>query len=150
VAQGWKAQDPLAPTQVEASDGSYCSGVLVSWSIPQAPLGGAPTGFTIYQNTVNLYLTSSAVGATAGNENVYFDDTAKPGQAYYDWVRAENECGTAASSGDSGFANNLPPPINDTRATATPVLGGHTYVGNNVCASVDGPTFCSAVPRNNV
>jgi hypothetical protein len=102
------------------------------------------SGYTIYRNTSNVYLTSSSVGTTGGSANEFFDSTASPATTYYYWVRAENDCGNAASDSDSGYISNLPPPVNDACSSATPVVAGGTYIGSTVCATRDGFASCGA------
>ena len=143
--QGWAAQDPVAPTSVAASDGTYCGAVRVSWN-QSTPLGGDVTDYTIYRNTTNLYLTSSSVGTTGGTAE-FFDSTAAPATTYYYWVRAENDCGTSASDGDSGYISNLPPPANNTCSSASTAVSGGTYVGSTTCATRDGFASCGAASQ---
>ena len=61
-AMGYRAQEAPAPTNVSATDGSICGAVRVSWN-QSTPLGGAPFGYTIYRNTINLY--AQAASSTA-------------------------------------------------------------------------------------
>jgi hypothetical protein len=142
VRQGWRAQDPAAPTGVGASDGTHCGGVLIGWSQPEI-LGGEVDSYTIYRNTVNLYLTSSSVGTASASRRWFFDGTADPSVTYYYWVRAENQCGVTASSGDDGYRSAVSGPVNDLCAGATVVTAGTTYVGSTSCAGSEGPEACS-------
>jgi hypothetical protein len=140
-AMGYRAQEAPAPTNVSASDGTICGAVRVSWN-QTVPLGGAPDGYTIYRNTINLYATSSAVGNAGGSARDFFDYSAAPATTYYYWVRAENDCGTAASNSDSGYISNLAGPANDDCVNAAPVTAGGTYVGSTLCATRDGFSSC--------
>jgi hypothetical protein len=144
---GWRDQDPLAPTDVLATDGTVCGGVLVTWNQPVPTHGGLSTTHTIYRNTINLYLTSSAVGTTGPGAGYFLDESAEVGETYYYWVRAENQCGTAASSGDSGFVTALPAPTNDA-CTGAPSIGPGTYVGSTACATNDGSATCDVATHN--
>ena len=140
---GWRDQDPMAPTDVRASDGTNCGGVLVSWNQPAPSYGGIPTGHTIFRNTIDLYLTSTQVGTAPGSWGGYFlDTTAEPGTTYYYWVRADGQCGTAASSSDSGTVAVTPNPPNDFCETAQLIEPG-TYVGSTGCATNDGSATCA-------
>ena len=96
---GWRDQDPMAPTDVRASDGTVCAGVLVTWNQSAPTYGGVPTGHTIFRNTINLYLTSSEIGTAAGSWGGYFLDTSpQPGTPYYYWGRGDREGVTLQSS----------------------------------------------------
>ena len=139
---GYRGQDPVAPTGVVATDGTECGGVKVTWTQPAAPLGGGVGTFTIYRNTSNVYLTSSAVGAVGAAAREYLDMSTVAGETYHYWVRAENDCGTAASDGDSGFESGLSAPANDACSGAIVVNAGANVVGNTTCATNDGGSAC--------
>jgi fibronectin type 3 domain-containing protein len=99
---GWR--NLTAPTNVQASDGTYTNKVLVSWN--------ASSGATLYQ----VYRADSAagvkslLGSPAGT--LFNDTTATPGVTYYYWVIA---CKGANCSGYSAYDTgwrNLTAPTN--------------------------------------
>jgi hypothetical protein len=97
---------------------------------------------------VNVYLTSEALGAVNGDVQHFFDTTAASGQTYYYWVRAENQCGTAASSSDWGEVTQTgSAPANNTCATAMLVTGG-SYIGSTTCATSDGTATCGSTEQS--
>jgi hypothetical protein len=136
---GYRAQEPAAPTLLTATNG--CNNVRLGWS-QAVPLGATVESYTIYRNTINLYLTSSAVGTiTDGSLTHFVDYTAEPGTTYYYWVRAENGCGTAASDAETGSAYFGSGAVNNSCASGTDVTNG-TYLGSTTCASADGASSC--------
>jgi hypothetical protein len=139
VASGYEGQSPAAPTLLTATNG--CNQVRLGWS-QTVPLGAGIASYTIYRNTINLYLTSSAIAtSTNGLLRHFVDYTAEPGTTYYYWVRAENACGTAASSGAQGSAYFGSWAVNNSCAAATDVSNG-AYLGSTTCASADGSSTC--------
>ena len=88
----WRpATPPAAPTNVQASDGTYSDKVLVTWSA----VSGA-TSYKVYRNTVNNSATASYRGSVTASP---FNDTwAEPGVVYYYWVKASKAVGDSAFS----------------------------------------------------
>jgi hypothetical protein len=139
---GWKKESPYAPTSVQASDGTVCGGVRLTWS-QETQVGSDVENYTIYRNTIDLYLTSSSVGTAAPGARSFIDFNAAPGTNYYYWVRAENSCGNTASSHALGYVpTSGSPPAGDNCSGALPVIAGGTYTGNTDCATPDGPGGC--------
>jgi hypothetical protein len=141
VNSGYRGQEPPAPFGVAASDDDYCNAIRVTWVTPNPGLGGAPARFRIYRNTINLYLTSSDVGTAFASAREFIDNSANPETTYYYWVRAENECGTAASDSDEGsyvITNAIP---NDSCSAATLMWNGGTNT-STLCAIQDGQSSC--------
>lgn len=132
---GYKGQAPAQPINVQATDGTVCGAVRVTWDQPSL-LGGNPSDFIIFRNTNNVYLGSTEVGGVHATQREFYDTTAVPGTTYYYWVRAENHCGAGwASSSASGTPNHLSVPANNTCSNASPVTAGNTYLGNTTCAT---------------
>jgi len=88
---------PPAPTNVQASDGSYTDRVLISWT----DSAGA-TGYVVFLNTVNQSATAAQIGTVSASP--FSDLSANPGTVYYYWVKAQNTVGDSPFSiGDSGY-----------------------------------------------
>lgn len=125
---GYSLALPDVPTDVQASDGEYLTGVLISWS--------ASAGADFY----NIFRATSPneiggyLGATDGDTLSYFDTTAAPGTTYWYCVLAGNSAGSLDfSAADSGFCS-LPdstPPAPITGATAAPADAQVTMVWTN-------------------
>jgi hypothetical protein len=140
VTTGYRAQGPATPISVNATNDD-CRTILVTWEMPTQPLGGAVDTFTIYRSLVNLYLTSSEVGTASSGVREFEDTTASPDTTYYYWVRAENECGTAASSSDWGLFS-LASPSNDACSSAINLTTLPGTLGSTRCAAPDGDALC--------
>lgn len=83
---------PPPPTNVNASDRTYCDFVRVTWNA-----SAGATSYEIWRSTSQNSSSASLIGTAAASP---FDDaSAVPGQRYYYWVKAKNACGT------SGFSN---------------------------------------------
>lgn len=91
---GWRALTPSA--SIAASDGTYTTQVLVSWSA----ITGA-SHYRLYRNTTNDSATAVALGSWQTGTS-YGDISATPGATYYYWVK-----GAVSSSGSraSGFSS---------------------------------------------
>lgn len=91
-----------APTNVDATDGTYADVVRVTWTAP----AGA-THYRVYRNTTNNSATATALGSWQ-TAQAYIDTPPTPGINYYYWVKAATSSGGAGasdfSSGDSGWA----------------------------------------------
>lgn len=104
---GYRADEltvPLAPDQVDASNGNYSDKVHLTW----AASAGA-TYYKIYRHTVDnpdtaIHLSESFPGSP------YDDTSVVPGTTYYYWLKACNSAGCSGfSSSDTGWLaeNNL-------------------------------------------
>jgi S-formylglutathione hydrolase FrmB len=95
---------PSAPTNVQASDGTYMDKVEVTWTASP----GA-TSYTVYRGTYFITFFASRLGSTS--ETFYHDVTATPSKTYYYWVKASNAYGTSSfSASDTGFRSEGSPP----------------------------------------
>jgi fibronectin type 3 domain-containing protein len=97
---GWRR--PLAPGNVDASDGTFTDKVLISWD----PLTGA-TSYEVYRATSEAG-TKTLIGSPTGTS---FDDTtAVTGTLYHYWVKAcvDGYC-SAYSDYDTGWRNIIAP-----------------------------------------
>ncbi len=112
--EGWRGDTPGTPSNVEASDGSACAFVEVTWdAVPGLP------NYQVFRSTTNNSGSSNLVGTAPAPG--FQDQTALPGVEYHYWVRANTLCGTSGfSSGDSGF-KGIPTPSN---LEALPDCGG--------------------------
>jgi len=99
---GWRAL--AAPTNVQASDGTYSDKVRVSWNIV------AYAGwYQVRRNTTNDLATATTIASTVYGIS-YDDTTATPMQSYYYWVRAENGFGYSQfSPPDTGYRSTPVP-----------------------------------------
>lgn len=90
---------PSHPSNVLASDGSYCGYVRVSWShVADA------TSYEIWRST-----RSTTAGMRIGTDTAspYYDRNATPGQKYYYRLRTKSICGTSGFSlANSGYRKN--------------------------------------------
>jgi fibronectin type 3 domain-containing protein len=94
-----------APTDVQASDGTYTTKVLISWT--------ASSGVTSYK----VYRATSATGTKTllGNPTVptFNDTTATPGVTYYYWVNGCQGTNCTAFTGyNTGWRSIVPVPTN--------------------------------------
>ena len=94
---GYRAGPPPAPTNVQASHGTYPDKVRITWN----PSAGA-LAYQVYRAlTVNG--TKTQIGSPTGT--IYDDMTAVPGTPYHYWVTASNSSGSSAySDTDMGYA----------------------------------------------
>ena len=94
-------QVAIAPTQVQATDGSFTDKVRISWS------GTEGHYFRVFRHTSNSNTTAIPLGSAWINQLLYDDSTAIPGTTYYYWVKSSlNALGNDPSSfsaGDSGY-----------------------------------------------
>ena len=106
---------PSAPTNVQASDGTYMDKVQVTWTASP----GA-TSYTVYRAT-NRWGTKTALETTS--EATYDDTTALAAKIYYYYVKATNANGTSNFSvSNTGFrgttpTNGTPPPPTNVQAS---------------------------------
>jgi hypothetical protein len=87
---------PSAPTNVQASDGTYADKVQITWTA-----SSGATSYTVYRATSRRG-TKKALGTTSGN--IYDDITASVGRTYYYRVTGTNAYGASGFSGyDTGY-----------------------------------------------
>ncbi|MBL8879908.1 MAG: hypothetical protein JNG88_12380 [Phycisphaerales bacterium] len=103
---------PSAPTSVNATNGSSCSYVRVTWSyVPTT------TAYHVWRSATNDLLTATQIGAPP---TTTFDDTsAVSGTVYYYWVRATNSCWTSEFSNPAARGFRGPPPFQPTNVAAS-------------------------------
>ena len=99
-------------TNVAATDGTYTNRVRVTWSA-----SSGANQYEIWRNT-----SSSTTGRTliaTDTASPYDDYGAVPGDRYYYWVRAKNQCGNFGgySSWNSGWRAITPPTVTATDGT---------------------------------
>ena len=116
-AEAQSAGRPSAPTNVQASDGTYTDKVQITWTASP----GA-TSYTVYRAT-QRWGTKTALGTTS--DTTYDDTTALAGKIYYYYIKATNANGTSNfSASDTG-----------SRSEGTPPPGGTPPPPTNVQAS---------------
>ncbi len=99
---GWRAL--AAPTNVQASDGTFSDKVRVTWNL----VAYAAT-YHVRRNTTNDFSTSTTVAASVSGTTCD-DTTAVSLQTYYYWVRAENGFGYSQFAGpDTGYRSTPVP-----------------------------------------
>jgi hypothetical protein len=89
---------PPAPSNVQASDGTYTDRVRITWIASTWA-----DSYRIYRATsTSRRATKVAIGTTT--EPTYDDTTASAGRTYYYWVKASNSYGESGFSAyDSGY-----------------------------------------------
>ncbi len=114
---------PNPPTGIDASDGTYADRVRIIWN--------ASNGADEYQ----VYRATSSGGTKTPLGNwqggTSFDDySPNPGQTYYYWVKARNNCG------ESGYSNY------DTgyRATSPMISRSQSSLSNSCLEGTDAPS----------
>lgn len=92
---------PLAtPTNVQASDGTYCDEVRVTWNA----VSGA-TSYSIWRSLTNNPAGAAQIGSSA--TTAYTDATTSDNVTYYYWVKAHNEqpcTDSAFSASNAGYS----------------------------------------------
>jgi fibronectin type 3 domain-containing protein len=107
---GHSYEAPQAPTNVQASDGTYPDEVRVTWnSAPHA------VEYAVYRAT-SASGPKTTLDDWIGHDTTYYDDpSAAIGTTYYYWVTATTFCGDSDySSPDTGYRRGpIPsPPVN--------------------------------------
>ncbi len=103
---------PSAPTNVQASDGTYTDKVQVTWT-PSA----TATSYKVYRSSYPYTYFAAPLGTVPGT--AYNDTTATPGVRYYYWVKASNSSGTSRFSAyNAGFrSTGIPIPPTNVKAS---------------------------------
>ncbi len=119
-----------APTGLSATDNRYNNRVGLHW----APVRGATT-YRVFRNAANDPATAEDIGSTA--QNIFFDNGAPAGQAFFYWIRAENassqsalsvpDQGTRATAGNQGPVPPLQPP--PPAPPGNQITAAKTYLG---------------------
>lgn len=120
---------PDAPTNAQASDGTYTDKVFITWNS-----SSGATSYQVYRCTSS---STSSCGSVIGSPSStsYNDTGATPGVTYYYRVKACN------SSGCSGFSSHN----TGWRAPACYILTRtHTGTGNNPTASPTSSSGCNS------
>jgi hypothetical protein len=86
-------QNPLAPTEVEASQGDYSGIIYINWH-----WASNASHYKVYRSTVNNSTTSVGISGWQSNTS-YQDNTMLPSTNYYYWVRSATSSGGANASG---------------------------------------------------
>ncbi len=106
-----RAQTPASPPTVNASDGTLCTGVAVTWNAATQA-----DSYYVYRNTVNNTGTATLLVTTAATN--YTDNAAVVGTTYYYWVRSNNECGPGNySTVNTGYRGTAPAVPTNVSAT---------------------------------
>ena len=111
---GW-APPPLAPSSLTASDGTYGSGVWLSWLASQSVIGGGTLRYTLQSRELPSGTWSNlATDDFANYVGIPFSHSAAvPGQVYEYRVKAASgdsyEFSSAWSGTDAGYRKPLPP-----------------------------------------
>jgi fibronectin type 3 domain-containing protein/V8-like Glu-specific endopeptidase len=92
VDGGTRGGLPPAPADVNATDGTTCNSVTVTWTYPLTP----DTDFSVYRNTVNNPLTATLLAGDTASP--FIDGSVVGTTTYYYFVRVTNPCGTSAAS----------------------------------------------------
>ena len=92
---------PGIPQGVQASDGTSCAYVRVSWSAI-----GTATSYDVYRNTSSTQPSTPIANVPVSQ---YDDVSATPGTTYNYWVESRNACGASGPSvPNSGFRKPAP------------------------------------------
>ncbi len=102
VASAAHAQ-PLPPTNVQATNGTSCDRITITWD---ASVGA--TSYTVWRSTINNPGSAAQIGSTVAL--IFNDNTAVPLTTYWYWVRAVNSSNQSSGFSDpaSGFRNQIP------------------------------------------
>ncbi len=101
-AEGFRATTPnTAPNNVQASNGTFCNKIQVSWSaVPGVSL------YSIWRSSSNNSNTAQLV---ANGSTTLFEDFGVGTGVYFYWVKSMNSCGGSVfSAPDSGYRSSTP------------------------------------------
>jgi hypothetical protein len=105
------ALPPPAPTNVQASDGTYTNKVKVSWNA-----SSGATSYEVYRAT-SAAGTKSLLGSPTGTS--FNDTTATPGVTYRYWVKACSGANCSSYSASNTGWRKLSPPTGVTASDGT-------------------------------
>jgi fibronectin type 3 domain-containing protein len=111
---GYRSSTANPPSSVNATDGTYCDYIQVSWSsVPGA------TAYEIWRSTGSS--SASAVHIADDTSSPYDDTSAVTGTTYYYWVKTQSTCGTSGfSTFNTGYCADTPaPPANVVASDGT-------------------------------
>ena len=99
IVSSWRA--PVGPVGVSATDGTFTNKVAITWS----PLSDA-ISYDVFRNN-----SDTKIGSPIGTLTTYEDLTVVPGVNFTYTIKAKTSSGylTAASLGNDGYRNILPP-----------------------------------------
>jgi fibronectin type 3 domain-containing protein len=99
---GSRTSTPGAPGNLQASDGTNCDGITVTWTS-----GFMATSYTVFRDSPQSPGIPAVLASTSNLS--YTDLTAIPAFPYRYWVRASNSCGNGGSVGpDTGYRQYPP------------------------------------------
>jgi fibronectin type 3 domain-containing protein len=128
-ATGVAATDILELPTLVATQGTTCLAVDVSWNEV-----ATATKYHVYRNEVEGDAGAQEQAFVIAGTSTWQDTTALPGETYFYWVAAENDCGETPLSGNGleGWSGESLAP---TLVTASEDLCGFTTIG---WSTVDG------------
>ncbi|MBX3382889.1 MAG: hypothetical protein KF864_05210 [Phycisphaeraceae bacterium] len=99
---GSRTSTPGLPGNVQATDGTTCDGVTITWTA-----AFTATSYTVFRDSPQL----PGVPAVLANTNnlFYTDATGLPAFNYRYWVRASNACGNGSLAGPDFGYRQYPP-----------------------------------------
>ncbi len=101
-----------APVNVQATDGTSCTQVDVTWN----PVANA-VSYQVWRSTSSNPATALSIGTPAGT--TFADGSAVPGTTYYYWVKAVGTCGAGNFSANNSGFRGAPPAAAPTGVTAS-------------------------------
>lgn len=116
------------PTNVEASDGSKLTSIVITWTA-----SAGATSYDLYRSTTNNSATATKIVESIEGTS-YEDTTVTPATYYYYWLKAKNTAQTSAFSlGNQGHAGSMSTTINAVSdLTATKGVFPRGKIVNNV------------------
>lgn len=103
INAGHRADTPPVPGNVQATDGSLCTGIRVTWN----PVAGSPT-YDVLRSQQNDPSTGFILNPAPLTGESFLDLTALADRTYFYWVRAMTLCGASQSGGNSGSRGTTP------------------------------------------
>lgn len=112
---GFDLNDPLAPTNIAASEGLYPGKIVVTWSAaPSTPAVSNPVAYMVYRNTSRDPDSAVLLADSLATNSLAYEDTTPAADTYYFyWVRAkynyEVPQTTLFRDSGAGYAGEQPP-----------------------------------------